>query len=119
MNSSRASRRRSAGRPGACARQRTIWRLPRRLLVLGLLAVLALTLQACGEDAGESSEPYRIGVMESLTGAGETYGTVASQAKQLALDEINAAGGVNDVRWSSSSKTPSATRRTPSPRTRS
>ena len=72
-----------------------MWRLPRRLLVLGLLAVLALTLQACGEDASESSEPFRIGVMESLTGAGETYGTVASQAKQMALDEINAAGGVN------------------------
>ena len=33
--------------------------------------------------------------MESLTGAGETYGTVASQAKQMAADEINAAGGVN------------------------
>jgi len=67
----------------------------RRLLVLGLLTVLALTLQGCGEDASESSEPFRIGVMESLTGAGETYGTVASQAKQMALDEINAAGGVN------------------------
>ena len=64
----------------------------RPLLVLGLIAVLALTLQACGED---TSKPYRIGVMESLTGAGETYGTVASQAKQMALDEINAAGGVN------------------------
>ena len=33
--------------------------------------------------------------MESLTGAGESYGTVASQAKQMAADEINAAGGVN------------------------
>ena len=67
----------------------------RRLLVLGLLTVLALTLQGCGEDASDASGPYRIGVMESLTGAGETYGTVASQAKQMALDEINAAGGVN------------------------
>ncbi|MCY3896693.1 MAG: ABC transporter substrate-binding protein, partial [Chloroflexi bacterium] len=67
----------------------------RRLLVLGLLTVLALTLHGCGEDASDSSEPFRIGVMESLTGAGETYGTVASQAKQMALDEINAAGGVN------------------------
>ena len=67
----------------------------RRLLVLGLLTVLALTLQGCGEDASDPSEPFRIGVMESLTGAGETYGTVASQAKQMALDEINAAGGVN------------------------
>ena len=66
-----------------------------RLFVLGLLTVLVLTLHGCGEDASESSEPFRIGVMESLTGAGETYGTVASQAKQMALDEINAAGGVN------------------------
>ena len=33
--------------------------------------------------------------MESLTGAGETYGTVAWQSKQMALDEINAAGGID------------------------
>ena len=33
--------------------------------------------------------------MESATGPGETYGTVAIQAKQLAVDEINAAGGIN------------------------
>ncbi len=64
----------------------------RQILVLVLLLVLSLVLPACGED---TSKPFRIGVMESLTGAGETYGTVASQAKQLALDEINAAGGVN------------------------
>ena len=38
---------------------------------------------------------FRIGVMESLTGPGETYGTVASRAKQMAADEINAAGGIN------------------------
>ena len=42
--------------------------------------------------------PYRIGVMESLTGAGETYGTVAHQAKVMAVDEINAAGGVDGRR---------------------
>ena len=40
-------------------------------------------------------EPFRIGVMESLTGPGETYGTVAAQAKQMAVEEINAAGGIN------------------------
>ena len=45
--------------------------------------------------SGGSDEPFVIGVMESLTGAGETYGTVAVQAKEMALDEINAAGGVN------------------------
>ena len=36
--------------------------------------------------------------MESVTGLGETYGTVANQAKQLAADEINAAGGINGCR---------------------
>ena len=41
------------------------------------------------------SEPFRIGVMESVTGPGEIYGNVAVQAKQMAVDEINAAGGVN------------------------
>ena len=40
-------------------------------------------------------EPFRVGVMESLTGPGETYGNVSVQAKQMAVDEINAAGGVN------------------------
>ena len=40
-------------------------------------------------------EPFRVGVMESLTGPGETYGTVSVQAKQLAVEEINAAGGIN------------------------
>ena len=71
--------------------------LPSRhqLLLVCLSPILALALLACGEGAGEPGEPFRIGVMESLTGAGETYGTVASQAKQMALDEINAAGGVN------------------------
>ena len=33
--------------------------------------------------------------MESLTGPGETYGNVAVQAKQMAADEINAAGGID------------------------
>ena len=47
------------------------------------------------EAPAMSEEPFRVGVMESLTGPGETYGTVAVQAKQMAVDEINAAGGIN------------------------
>ena len=74
--------------------------LPSRhqLLLVSLVPILALALLACGEGTSEPAEPFRIGVMESLTGAGETYGTVANQAKQMALDEINAAGGVNGRR---------------------
>ena len=51
-----------------------------------------MAVLACG---GSGEDPFRIGVMESLTGPGETYGTVASQAKQMAADEINAAGGID------------------------
>ena len=59
--------------------------------LVGLLSILALAATACGEDDGT----FKIGVMESLTGPGETYGTVANQAKQLAVDEINDAGGID------------------------
>ena len=85
-----------------------------RIVLICLLAVLVSAMVACDRDSGDGEpaetkaveevadptptptpEPFRIGVMESLTGPGETYGTVANQAKQLAVDEINAAGGVN------------------------
>ena len=65
-----------------------------RIVSICLLAVLVSAMVACDRDSGED-EAFRIGVMESLTGPGETYGTVANKAKQLAVDEINAAGGIN------------------------
>ena len=69
------------------------------LLTLGLALVLGLTVMACGGGAtGGEDAPFRIGVMESLTGPGETYGTVANQSKQMAADEINSAGGINGRR---------------------
>ena len=63
------------------------------LATLGLALLLFPLALACGDD--DEDEPLRIGVMESATGPGETYGTVAIQAKQMAVEEINAAGGVN------------------------
>ena len=63
------------------------------IVLLGLLAIVASAAIACGGDDGD--EPFRIGVMESLTGPGQTYGTVAVQAKEMAVAEINAAGGIN------------------------
>ena len=82
------------------------------------LAFMTLAVLACGgdkespasaatpADAAQSKPtamptplpPFVIGVMESVTGPGETYGTVAVQSKQMAADEINAAGGVNGRR---------------------
>ena len=60
------------------------------------MAALMSVVVACGEDEDEGEGvPFRIGVMESLTGPGETYGQVANQAKQMAVAEINDAGGIN------------------------
>ena len=76
----------------------------KRAILLAVLALLASLVIACGGDADMDAEkdmeeaelpPFKIGVMESLTGPGETYGSVAAQAKQMAVDEINAAGGIN------------------------
>ena len=67
----------------------------KRFVALGLLVVLAQTVMACGGDEEGETSPFRIGVMESLTGAGDTYGNVAVQAKTMAKDEINDAGGIN------------------------
>ncbi len=64
-------------------------------LALCLLPILVLGVAACGNGDDGQDEPFRIGVMESLTGTGETYGTVANQSKQMAADEINAAGGID------------------------
>ena len=68
-------------------------------LISLLLASLLLAV-ACGSDPTSTpvaapENEFVIGVMESVTGPGETYGQVAVQAKQMAVDEINAAGGIN------------------------
>jgi len=64
--------------------------------LLGFLVVLAVVAAACGgEEEEEAKAPFKLGVIESATGPGETYGKVAINGKQLAVEEINAAGGVN------------------------
>ena len=63
--------------------------------VEGIVAA-ALAAQPGAPTAMPAPEgPFVIGVMESLTGPGETYGNVAVQSKLLAVSEINAAGGIN------------------------
>ena len=58
-----------------------------------MLATALAVVVACG--GADDETPYRVGVMESLTGPGESYGVVANQSKRMALDEINAAGGID------------------------
>ena len=47
------------------------------------------------QPASDSLEPYVIGAMDAVSGIAESYGTVIVQAKQMAVDDINATGGIN------------------------
>lgn len=40
-------------------------------------------------------DPFVIGALDSLTGVGESYGVPLSQSKLLAVEEINASGGID------------------------
>ena len=66
----------------------------KKVLSLALTAVLAVSLTACGGDKADSNT-FRIGGIGPTTGGAAIYGTAVMNAAQLAVDEINAAGGVN------------------------
>ena len=65
-----------------------------RAILAATTMLIALVAVACLAGRPADTDPLRIGVMESLTGPGQTYGNVAARAKRMAADEINAAGGI-------------------------
>lgn len=67
---------------------------------LGMLAATALCISAftgCDQASQqtESGNVYKIGGMGPLTGEASSYGLSVKQGAQVAIDEINAAGGVD------------------------
>ena len=64
----------------------------RILLVLTLAAVLALPLTGCGK---EKTETVKIGLVCPVTGSAAAYGETMVNSAKIAVDEINAAGGVD------------------------
>ncbi len=73
-----------------------------RILTLALSMVLCLGLFAgCGAvNYAENNTEYVIGVSGPLTGGAAMYGIAVANAAQIAVDEINAAGGLNGVMFS-------------------
>jgi branched-chain amino acid transport system substrate-binding protein len=72
----------------------------RHRATVGLLwVVLVVLLAACGDDEGGSGggggEPIRIGALTSLTGNFAPWGVQVRDGMQLAVNEINQAGGVD------------------------
>lgn len=67
----------------------------KKVISLALTAVLAAAmLTGCGGNKADS-DTFRIGGIGPTTGGAAIYGTAVMNAAQLAVDEINAAGGVN------------------------
>ena len=78
--------------------QKTIAIILSLVLCLGLFA-------GCGSSSGSSNgytaknTEYVIGVSGPLTGGAAMYGQAVVQSAQIAVDEINAAGGLNGVKF--------------------
>lgn len=58
-----------------------------------LVALIGLTVAGCG--GGASSDEILIGHFASLTGSEATFGKSTDQGIQMAVEELNAAGGIN------------------------
>ena len=85
--------------------------MKKRFLSLGLAMAMAASLTACGSSssttetttaaaaAGESTaasgEVFKIGGIGPVTGAAAVYGLAVKNGAQIAVDEINADGGIN------------------------
>ena len=69
-------------------------------LALAVLMVAAMFAGCSGQKnyAADNTE-FVIGVSGPLTGGAAIYGTAVKNAAQLAVDEINAAGGLNGIKF--------------------
>jgi branched-chain amino acid transport system substrate-binding protein len=66
-------------------------------LALGLLCIaLLVSIAACSKET-EKPTVVKIGLATPETGSGADYGRLQKQGAQLAIDQINAAGGINGV----------------------
>ncbi len=77
----------------------------KKVLSAALVAAMAMTFMAgCGSDSGSQAnsgggdgEVFKIGGIGPITGGAAVYGEAVKNGAELAVKEINAAGGINGV----------------------
>ena len=73
----------------------------KKVMSLALIAVMAVSTVACGSKqtsgaaSGSDATTFKIGGIGPTTGSAAVYGTAVKNATELAVNEINAAGGIN------------------------
>lgn len=72
----------------------------KKAVSLALASAMVVSLAACGSsESGSASsadgETWKIGTMGPITGGGAIYGLAVKNGAEIAVDEINAAGGIN------------------------
>lgn len=65
--------------------------------VLAVVMALTLVVTCFASCGGEKKEAYFIGATGPLTGPNQSYGNSVNNGAMLAVEEINAAGGLNGV----------------------
>ena len=58
------------------------------------LSTIIVAAGALGVGTASAQEPIKIGAMYPLTGGGAVYGVPAMTGHQLAIEELNAKGGI-------------------------
>src|SRR5574341_2690204 len=74
---------------------RGVFKMANKNMNRGLVAISVFLLLAITSCAPKSTEPVTIGALFPLTGGLAQYGEAAQTAAALAVEEINAQGGVN------------------------
>ncbi|NLB36544.1 MAG: ABC transporter substrate-binding protein [Clostridiales bacterium] len=69
------------------------------LSLVMVLTIIATGFSACGGNGDADKNTLVIGGIGPLTGDYSTYGVSVKQGAQIAVDEINAAGGVNAIKF--------------------
>lgn len=68
--------------------------LMRRVAAVAVAAAMTASLTACGGAGGKGGNAIKIGASGPLTGPAAVYGTAVKAAAELAVEEINAKGGL-------------------------
>ena len=73
-------------------------RLWKKAVSLVLVSAMAFSMCACGskkDEGSKSADTFKIGGIGPTTGDAAIYGKAVQNGIKLAVDEVNAAGGIN------------------------